>query len=73
MLKTFEKLGIPLSEQKRLSGVAIDAVFDSVSIATTQQDVLKKAGVIFCSMSEAIQESPRVSGEVHRQCRSLSR
>ena len=55
LLKTFEKLGIPLSEQKRLSGVAVDAVFDSVSIATTQQDTLKKHGVIFCSMSEAIQ------------------
>ena len=55
LLKTFEKLGIPLNEQKRLSGVAVDAVFDSVSVATTHQDVLKKHGVIFCSMSEAIQ------------------
>ena len=55
LLKTFEKLGIPLSEQKRLSGVAVDAVFDSVSIATTHQDILEKHGVIFCSMSEAIQ------------------
>ena len=55
LLKTFERLGIPLSEQKRLSGVAVDAVFDSVSIATTQQETLKKAGVIFCSMSSAIQ------------------
>ena len=52
---TFEKLGISLSEQKRLSGVAVDAVFDSVSIATTHQDVLEKVGVIFCSMSEALQ------------------
>ncbi len=58
LLKTFEKLGIPLQEQKRLSGVAIDAVFDSVSIATTQQETLKKAGVIFCSISEAIQNHP---------------
>jgi len=55
LLATFEKLGIPLSEQKRLSGVAVDAVFDSVSVATTHQDTLKKHGVIFCSMSEAIQ------------------
>ena len=55
LLKTFEKLGIPLEEQKRLSGVAVDAVFDSVSIITTQQEALKKAGVIFCSMSEALQ------------------
>ena len=55
LLETFEKLGIPLSEQKRLSGVAVDAVFDSVSVATTHQETLKKHGVIFCSMSEAIQ------------------
>jgi len=58
LLATFEKLGIPLSEQKRLSGVAVDAVFDSVSIATTHQDILEKEGVIFCSMSEAIQNHP---------------
>ena len=55
LIKTFEKLGIPLNEQKRLSGVAVDAVFDSVSVATTHQDTLKKHGVIFCSMSEALQ------------------
>lgn len=54
LLETFEKLGIPLSEQKRLSGVAVDAVFDSVSVMTTHQDILKKHGVIFCSMSEAL-------------------
>ena len=58
LLKTFEKLGIPLSEQKRLSGVAIDAVFDSVSVATTHQELLKKHGVIFCSMSEAVKKHP---------------
>ncbi len=58
LLATFEKLGIPLSEQKRLSGVAVDAVFDSTSIVTTHQDTLKKHGVIFCSMSEAIQTYP---------------
>ncbi len=58
LIKTFERLGIPLSEQKRISGVAIDAVFDSVSVGTTHQDVLKKHGVIFCSISEAIREYP---------------
>ena len=55
--KTYEKLGIPLEEQKRLSGVAVDAVFDSVSVATTFKDELKEIGVIFCSISEAIKES----------------
>ena len=60
LLETFEKLGIPLSEQKRLSGVAVDAVFDSVSIVTTHQDTLEKHGVIFCSMSEAIQNHPEL-------------
>ena len=60
LLETFEKLGIPLSEQKRLSGVAVDAVFDSVSVATTHQDILEKEGVIFCSISEAIQNYPEL-------------
>ncbi len=55
LIKTFERLGIPLSEQKRLSGVAVDAVFDSVSVGTTHQAELAKLGVIFCSMTEAIQ------------------
>ena len=54
LLKTFEKLGISLDEQKRLSGVAIDIVFDSVSVKTTFQEALKEKGIIFCSMSEAI-------------------
>src|SRR5690606_8299548 len=58
LLKTFEKLGIPLSEQKRISGVAVDAVFDSVSVGTTHQEVLDEAGVIFCSISEAIKKYP---------------
>ncbi|MEQ1664289.1 MAG: Fe-S cluster assembly protein SufB [Bdellovibrionales bacterium] len=58
LLKTFERLGIPLTEQKRISGVAVDAVFDSVSIGTTHQDVLEKAGVIFCSFSEAVHKFP---------------
>src|SRR5947209_8859952 len=56
--KTFEKLGISLDEQKRLSGVAVDAVIDSVSIATTFKEQLSELGIIFCSMSEAIQEHP---------------
>ncbi len=58
LLKTFEKLGIPLSEQKRISGVAMDIVFDSVSILTTQTKKLKESGIIFCSISEAIKEHP---------------
>ncbi len=56
--RTFEKLGIPLEEQKLLSGVAVDAVFDSVSVATTFREKLKELGIIFCSMTEAIQEYP---------------
>ncbi|MGA2622528.1 MAG: Fe-S cluster assembly protein SufB [Bacteroidota bacterium] len=54
--RTFEKLGIPLEEQKLLSGVAVDAVFDSVSVATTFREKLAELGIIFCSMSEAIRE-----------------
>ena len=60
ILKTFEKLGISLDEQKKLSNVAIDAVFDSISIATTFQEKLAKSGVIFCSISEAIQFYPKL-------------
>ena len=58
LIKTFQRLGIPLTEQKRISGVAVDAVFDSVSVATTNNEELEKAGVIFCSMTEAIREHP---------------
>ena len=58
MLEAFNKLGIPLEEQKQLSGVAVDAVFDSVSVATTYKEQLEKAGVIFCPISEAIQKHP---------------
>ncbi len=58
--KTFEKLGISLNEQKRLTGVAVDAVIDSVSVATTFKEELSKVGVIFCSMSEAIQDHPEL-------------
>jgi Fe-S cluster assembly protein SufB len=56
LLETFEKLGIPLSEQKRLSNVAVDAVFDSVSIATTYREKLAEHGVVFCSISEAVKD-----------------
>ncbi len=58
LLKTFERLGIPLNEQKRISGVAVDLVFDSVSVGTTQKEVLDEVGVIFCSISEAIHKYP---------------
>ena len=58
--QTFEKLGISLEEQKRLSGVAVDAVFDSVSVATTFKERLAKDGVIFCSFSEAVQDHPEL-------------
>ena len=58
LLRTYEKLGIPLNEQKMLAGVAVDAVFDSVSVATTFREELAKAGVIFCPISEAIREYP---------------
>lgn len=60
LLKTFEKLGISLTEQKRLANVAMDVVFDSVSIGTTFQEELNKSGVIFCSISEAILEYPKL-------------
>jgi Fe-S cluster assembly protein SufB len=60
LIKTFERLGIPLQEQKRISGVAMDLVFDSVSVGSTHKDVLEKAGVIFCSISEAIQKHPEL-------------
>jgi Fe-S cluster assembly protein SufB len=60
ILRTYEKLGIPLEEQKLLQNVAVDAVFDSVSVATTFKDKLAKAGVIFCSFSEAVREHPEL-------------
>jgi len=58
LLETYEKLGIPLEEQKALAGVAVDAVFDSVSVKTTFREKLGEAGVIFCSFSEAVKEHP---------------
>ena len=58
ILRTYEKLGIPLEEQKHLAGVAVDAVFDSVSVATTFKEKLAELGIIFCSFSEAVQKHP---------------
>ena len=60
LLRTYAKLGIPLSEQKALAGVAVDAIFDSVSVGTTFKEELAKAGVIFCSISEAVRERPEL-------------
>lgn len=60
LIATFEKLGIPLSEQKVLAGVAVDAVFDSVSVATTFQETLKEQGIIFSSISKAVKEHPEL-------------
>ena len=60
LLETYSKLGIPLVEQKRLNNIAVDAVFDSVSVATTFKDKLTEQGIIFCSMSEAIQKHPEL-------------
>ena len=60
LLETYEKLGVPLHERARLAGVAVDAVFDSVSVATTFKDKLADAGVIFCSFSEAVKEHPEL-------------
>ena len=60
LLETYEKLGIPLEEQKALAGVAVDAVFDSVSITTTFKETLDEVGVIFCPFSEAVQKHPEL-------------
>ena len=60
LLKTYEKLGIPLKEQEMLAGVAVDAVFDSVSVATTYKGKLSEMGIVFCSFSEAVQEHPEL-------------
>jgi Fe-S cluster assembly protein SufB len=60
LLRTYEKLGIPLNEQKFLSGVAVDAIFDSVSVGTTMKEELKAHGIIFCSLGEAVKEHPEL-------------
>src|SRR5437879_5175465 len=64
LLETYEKLGIPLRERERLAGVAVDAVFDSVSVGTTFKKQLAEKGVIFCSFGEAAQEHPEI-GRAH--------
>src|SRR6202000_2680384 len=60
LLATYAKLGIPLHERAKLAGVAVDAVFDSVSVATTFKDKLRKGGVIFCSFSDAMRDHPKL-------------
>ena len=70
ILKTFERLGIPLDEQKRLTNVAVDVVFDSVSLGTTFQKKLQEAGVVLCSISEAVQQYPGADRKISRQRRA---
>src|SRR5690606_9651745 len=60
LLETFDRLGVPLHERARLAGVAVDAVFDSVSVGTTFREELEKAGVIFCPISEAVHKHPEL-------------
>ncbi len=72
ILETYKKLGIPLHEQGRLAGVAVDAVFDSVSVATTFKEKLAEAGVIFCPFSEAVQKYPDLVKQYLGQCGALS-
>lgn len=60
LLATYEKLGIPLQEQETLGGVAVDAIFDSISVGTTYREILAKRGIIFCSFSEAVREHPEL-------------
>ena len=73
ILETYKKLGIPLQEQQRLNGIAVDAVFDSVSVATTFKDKLNEVGVIFCSISEAIKKTSRTCKKIFRICNSFDR
>ena len=73
LLEMYKKLGISLDEQKRLTGVAVDAVFDSVSVATTFKDKLEEMGIIFCSFSEAVQNHPELVKKYLGSCGSLYR
>ena len=73
LLETYEKLGVPLHERARLAGVAVDAVFDSVSVATTFKERLAAAGVIFCPFSEAVQTASGADRAVPRHGRALYR
>ena len=60
LLRTFEKLGVPMNERAKLAGVAVDVVFDSVSVATTYKEKLAEVGILFCSISEAVQKHPEI-------------
>ncbi len=66
LLRTFEKLGVPMHEQKALAGVAVDVIFDSVSVTTTYKKKLADVGVIFCSISEAVRDHPELVQQVPR-------
>ena len=68
LLETFNKLGISIEEQKKLSGVAVDIVVDSVSVATTFRETLAEKGIIFCSISEAIKDYPELVKKTYRYC-----
>ena len=73
LLRTYEKLGIPVREQEILAGVAVDYVFDSVSVATTFKEKLSELGIIFCSISEAVQDHPGAGQEISRHGRAAGR
>ena len=73
VLRTFERLGIPLDEQKRLSNVAVDMIFDSVSIGTTFKKKLEEAGVVLCSISEAMHTHADLDQKIFRKRRSYWR
>ena len=66
LLRTFEKLGVPMNERAKLAGVAVDVIFDSVSVATTYKEKLAEVGIIFCSISEAVQRASRAGAQVPR-------
>ncbi len=70
LLRTFEKLGVPMNERAKLAGVAVDVIFDSVSVATTYKEKLAKVGIIFCSISEAVRDHPELVRKYHRQRRA---
>ena len=72
LMKTFDKLGIPLEERLALSGTAVDAIMDSVSVKTTYKDKLAEKGIIFCSIGEAIQVHPDLVKKIFRNSRTLS-
>ncbi len=67
LLRTFEKLGVPMNERAALAGVAVDVIFDSVSVATTYKQKLADVGIIFCSISEAVREHPELVKQIHGQ------